>query len=201
MADSTTDNDDITGFLLGKTDRLSKPQEKKLDRMLDCDKLMKIYPRQADVINMLVSKYKLLYGQDGYSLRTAINDFQSTQAVLGATIKFNRDYHVAISLANIEETRQVAKLSGNPAAMAKCDQNRILLIEKFMGDKDAPDYEGMNIPEQLYSADPKLLGVKTVEEDSKFMAELEKLKSAPKRKGANSPSDVEDVGYEEVEGG
>jgi hypothetical protein len=142
---------------------------------------------------MLVRKYKLEYGEEQYSMRTAINDYQSTQIVFGATIQHSRDYHLDILLAQIEETRQAAKASGNVAVMAMCDKNKAAAIEKFLGDKDTPKYDELQVADQIYTADPKVLGLPETADDAALMRELEKLRKIPKRRGAEA--DTIDIGY------
>jgi hypothetical protein len=198
MASAKTDNDVIVEYLMGKLDKISVPLQKKLERMTDCDRLIKLYPRRSDVLNMLVSKYKLIYGEEEYSMRTAIRDYQSTQIVWGATVKHDRAYHIDILFAEIAETREVAKRLGNPTAMAACDKTKMIAIKDFLGDKDTPDYSAIQVPDQIFSADLALLGMEKIPDEAQFMRELEKLRQMPK-KGAKGLL-AEDIAFEEVKG-
>jgi hypothetical protein len=142
---------------------------------------------------MLVSKFREQYdGKRSYSMRTAINDYTSCEYVFGSSYKPNRDYHLSIVLGKIEKTHKMAEILNNTTAMAACEKNYLMAMEKFMGDKDTPDYKSLQIPDQIFSADPKLLGLAVEADDAKLMAELEKLKHSAKREAL-------DLGYTDVE--
>jgi len=166
-----TDIDAIILFLqddAGKI-KLTKPQEKKLERWDFCDSLIRLYKSRQKVINMMVNKFEI-------GKATALRDYYATQQVYGSNFSHNREYHVDLLLEEIAETRAVAKATQNATAMARCDANKASAIEKFMGDKDTPDYDKIQPRDVLLTFDPTLLGVKLLPE-----AELKKEISMLKR--------------------
>lgn len=188
-----SDDDLIIEYLIGNVESLSKPQEAKLERLYACDDLIRAHGIRDKVINMMVSIFQDKYdSKRSYSKRTAMNDYNSCEYIFGTTYKPNRDYFLSIALRKIEETRQTAKILKNTTAMAACDKNYLMAMEKFMGDKDVPDYKSLQIPDQIFSADPKLLGLAVEADDAKMMAELEKIKNSAK-------SDALSIGYTDVE--
>lgn len=159
-----TDIDAIILYLQDEsgTAKLTKPQQAKLERWDFCDSLIRLYKNRQKVINMMVNKFEI-------GKATALRDYYSTQQTFGSNFSHNREYHVDLLLEEIAETRAVAKASQNATAMARCDANKISIIEKFMGDKDTPDYSLLQIPDTILKFEPALLGIELPDE-----AELKK---------------------------
>jgi hypothetical protein len=200
MAKNLTDDDIILNYLLDKKDEhgkaytLSKPQEAKLERLFDCDALAKSYPKKHDVLNMMVSKYKHIY-EGNYSKRVAINDYNSCMYIFGSTARHNRQYHVDLLLSRISETREIARIAGNATAMAACDKNYAAVVEKFMGEKETPEFDTLQVPDHIFVFDPALLPNKTNIDEQELNRRMEKLKQV------KPASHIQDIGFEEVENG
>lgn len=190
--DNRDNLDLIVQYLIGNIEKLSKPLLDKLERLHQFDAAIRQYGNRHKVIRLMVSKFKEEF-ERSYSIRAAMADYEATEYVFGTSMKHNREYHIGLLLANIAETREVAKITKNAAAMARCDQNRMAVIEKFLGDKDTPIYEDLRIPTQIFTADPKALGIANMPDDEKLQAELEKLRKTPREQGAI------DVEYQSIE--
>ncbi len=175
-----TDEDILIGYLMGEHDKLTKSQEKMLDRLAAFDDAIRQYGNRNKVIRLMHGKYK--HEGQPYTMRQAQMDYQSCQYVFGSTYRQNKQYLLQILLDNISETRTVAKITKNATAMASCDKNLLTMIKEFFGDKDVPDYASLKIPDQVFTADPKALGMAQLPDDEKLMAELEKLRQLPQRK-------------------
>ena len=129
---------------------LIKPQRKKLDRWDFADNCIRLYKTQKRVIPMIIKKFSV-------SKRTAIDDFHKAMQVFNSGYRLDKEYMVAQAFEEIAETRELARVKGNPNAMAKCDTNKINAIEKLLGDKDTPDYSQVQLPEIVVGFFPEIL--------------------------------------------
>jgi hypothetical protein len=150
----STDEDIIIKFLTTEvgTVKLTKPLEKKLERWSACDDYIRVYKKKREIINMLVSKFEI-------SKATALRDFYSTKQVYGSTYKQDRSYQIDLLIEEIIESKLVAKEQGNAMAMARCDANMLALIEKLLGESNAPDYSSWGMPTLNVAFQPETLGI------------------------------------------
>ncbi|MGB0521418.1 MAG: hypothetical protein ACPGJS_00590 [Flammeovirgaceae bacterium] len=182
-----TENDQLIAYLLGNipVNKLSKNLQLKLDRLYACDNLIRQYGSRPRVIRMMVTRFTDEYKQINktYSRRTAESDYSATQQIFGTLCKHDINYHVDILLERISETRHLAKITQNATALARCDANYQKAIQEFMGDKDVPDYEQIQIPDQVFIPDPKLLESYTrLPSDEELMKQIQLLEAKPKNK-------------------
>jgi hypothetical protein len=149
------DEDVIIKFLTSEegTVKLTKPLQKKLERWSACDDYLRIYKTKRKVVNMLVSKFEI-------SKATALRDFYATQQVFGSTYKHDRSYQIDLLIEGIAESKMIASEQGNAMAMARCDANMLALIEKLLGESNAPDYSSWGIPTLNVAFQPDILGIK-----------------------------------------
>lgn len=140
-----TENDAVVAFLKGEVTEknLSAEQNRKVDRIMTCDDLIRRHGSMRQVIPILVKLMKHRYPSHGYTNSTARLDYVDTQAIIGSTIKHNRDYNVSLLIEEMAQTRRLAMTKKDAKTLAQCDRNKIMLIEKFMGDADIPDYESL----------------------------------------------------------
>lgn len=161
MQEKLNDNDAIIDYLLGNRSHseLSKPQQRKLERLYTCKDLILQHGVKKKVLSIMMTTYKDLYSKENktYSRRTSESDYVATQEVFGTTAKHNRDFHIEILLQEMAETRHMAKVTQNATALARCDANKAHMIEKFMGDKDTPDYSKVQVPVQIFGFNPNWL--------------------------------------------
>ena len=182
-----TDNDQLIAYLLGDIPeaKLSKPLRLKLERIYVCDNLIRQYGSRPRVIRMMVTRFTDEYKKirKTYSRRTAESDYSATQSIFGTLCKHDINYHVDILLDRIAETRHLAKITQNSTALARCDANYKDAIKEFMGDKDVPDYEQIQIPDQVFVPDPKLLeSYERLPSDEELMEQIRLLEAKPKNK-------------------
>ena len=199
MQGKLTDNDKLIMYLQGELSHsdLSKPQQYKLERIFYCKDLIYQHSQKHKVVQMMMSVFKRKYAEEGksYSRRTALNDYSATEEVFGRTTKHNRDFHVDMLLHKLEKTRYLAEVTQNATALARCDANHAQIIEKFMGDKDTPDYTNLQIPVQVFGFNPQWLEVYKsgkLPDDEELLEEIELLeKVEDKRKLKFNPGKVE----------
>lgn len=182
-----TDNDQIIAYLLGDVpaNKLSKKLQLKLERLYACDNLIRQYGSRPRVIRMMITRFTDEYKKINrtYSRRTAESDYSATQQIFGTLCKHDINYHVDILLERIAETRHLAKITQNATAMTRCDSNYKDTIKEFMGDKDVPDYEQIQIPDQVFIPDPKLLeSYERLPSDDELMEQIRLLEAKPKSK-------------------
>lgn len=169
-----TDEDIIINYLTSDGEvKLTKPQQKKLERWDFADDCIRHYNTRYKVVKMIVGKF-------GVSKATATKDYYSTMNVFGSTFRHNRDYHLDILLQQIAETRKMAKATGNAMAMARCDANYQNAMEKFMGDKDAVDYSDINLDFVQLAFAPETLGIELLPE-KELAKQLELLSKVSKK--------------------
>ena len=176
----TEENDAIIDFLLDRRESLTKPQKAKLDRLYFCCDLIHKYGSKQKVLRMMYSRYKEEYSTrgKGYSRKTASRDFDAAQYVFGATANHSKEFHIEILLEKVFETIRMAVLTNNATAKARAESNYIAIIEKFFGDKDTPDYSKLQLPVQIFSADPELLNLEPAKIE-KIEREMAKLVGKP----------------------
>lgn len=96
---------------------------------------------------------------------------------------------------NIEETREKAKNSDDPAAMAKCDDNLAKAIKDFLGTNDAIDQEKLRLPDVIAAFHPEWFPDVPAINSKEYEMIITNFKI---RKDKKARMEAQDIDYEDV---
>ena len=153
-----SDVDAIEAYLAGREAALSPALQRKLKRLETARDLLAKYGSRKKVVTMLqrLAVYTELGSQ---SQATAYRDVEQALDIFRPTARHAQDFYVDRALEMAFETREKALAAQDFRAAAACDKNIIVLIEKFMGDKEAIDWSKVQPPRILVGFMPELLNV------------------------------------------
>jgi hypothetical protein len=150
-----SDKELIIEYLLNgdkEASKISPKLEERLNRMRSCAEIIRQHGSSARTIPLLMKMWDI--GQT-----EAYNIFNETQEVFGTTTVHNREFMVDVIIGNIMETRTKAMLKKDLKVVAKCDENLMYAIEKFLGDKEAIDWSKIQPPQFYFGFFPELSNV------------------------------------------
>lgn len=145
-----TRNEKLTELILENKREylLSETVEETLIQMNQVRALFVEWGSRSKVVEKLV--------EAGMKLRTAWQYVDITPRLF-ATVpqELSRDFWVDIHFEKIEKTYRLAEVAGDHKAMALCDRNRAVAIEKFTGDNKAIDQSKLRLPDVITAFHPE----------------------------------------------
>jgi hypothetical protein len=185
-----SDSDVIIRYLHGKENVLNAVQQLKLKRWASCKQTIFDHVDKMKVIKYHARDWNI-------SEETAIADYEATLLVFNTKGVQLREFWIEFALSSINRNITEARASKDFATVAKENKNILLLIEKFFGNEEKPDYSKLQPVDITIGFFPDLTGIKLPPKDEldKIVMNLQMIK---KEKEFDFDS-IEDAESEEVE--
>lgn len=106
-----------------------------------------------------------------------------------------RNFWVDIHMEKIEETYQAAKDAGDTKAMAMCNRDRAVAIEKFCGTKEAIDPSKLNLPDVIAGFHPEWFKDVPMVDTPEYEMLIQQFRTTNDRR---NKMQILDIDYEEL---
>jgi len=187
-----TDTDVIMRWLLGidKTN-LNASQKLLLKRAQSCKDLVYEYGPDKTKIIKLHAKLQNI------SEETAKSDYENMLYFYNVQKESPRNFWIDFALSSITKNINEARKANDFATVSKENKNMIVLIEKFFGTEEKPDYSKLQPPDIILGFWPESTGI-VLPEGRKLEVILKQLEMVKSESGFNV-DDIEETEYEDTE--
>lgn len=169
---------------------LSETAESTLEMMSEVRKLFVKWGSRAKVVKKLRDKYPNI--DESTAWRYVLI---TPQIMAIVPQESTRNFWVDIHMEKIEETYQAAKEAGDPKAMAMCNRDRAIAIEKFCGTKEAIDPSKLVLPDVIAGFHPEWFKDVPMVDTPEYEMLIQQFKTTNDRR---NKMQILDIDFEEI---